>query len=45
MIGEFRKDKFSGDFIGGWTTALKSHGFEKVCVCVSVCVSEYVVAV
>ncbi|KAK2190440.1 hypothetical protein NP493_80g05043 [Ridgeia piscesae] len=30
MIGEFRKDKFSGDFIGGWTTALKSHGFEKI---------------
>ena len=39
MIGEFRKDKFSGDFIGGWTTALKSHGFEKVIgVCVRACV-------
>ncbi|KAI0233392.1 FACT complex subunit SPT16 [Lamellibrachia satsuma] len=29
-IGEFRKDKFSGDFIGGWTAALKSQGFEKM---------------
>ena len=30
MLGEFSKDKFPGEFMDSWRSALKSGGFEKV---------------